>query len=44
MGKPSQEETKRNADLIRDVQSRQFSQVELIAKYGITQQRMIIRS
>lgn len=39
-GKPSQEETKRNEDLIRDYKSGEFTQVQLVSKYQISSARI----
>jgi len=40
MGKPSIEETKRNNDLIKDYQTGNFTQVDLVNKYKISAARI----
>lgn len=40
MGKPSEEETKRNVELLKDYKSGNFSQVDLVSKYQISTARI----
>ena len=40
IGKPSPEQTTRNASLVKDYNSKKFSIVDLVSKYQITSQRI----